>query len=112
MKNKINPLAQGILNGLHEAVAHAKGNPTAGTRETVIYSADSRAIREKLNMSQSEFAKAYKIPLSTLKNWEQGRRRPDATASAYLWSIDRYPQEIKAGHQNESVEYGQADCAI
>jgi len=112
MDKKMSPFAQGILNGLQEAVAHAKGEPTPGTRETVIYTADSRAIREKLNMSQVEFAKAYKIPLSTLKNWEQGRRRPDATASAYLWSIERYPKEIKAGHQTENVEYEKSACAL
>ena len=104
MSGKVSSVAQGILQGLHEAVEHAKGNPTSGTKETVLYTADSKAIREKLNMSQSEFAKTYRIPLSTLQNWEQGRRRPDATASAYLWSIELYPQEIKSVHQNNKDE--------
>src|SRR5690349_1499887 len=33
-----------------------------------------RAIRLKLGISQTEFAERYKIPLATLKNWEQRRR--------------------------------------
>ena len=53
-----------------------------------------RAIRRKLRMSQAEFAEKYKIPVSTLKNWEQGRRQPDAPASAYLLAIAMRPREI------------------
>ncbi len=45
-------------------------------------------------MSQHRFAIAYRIPLSTLKNWEQGRRHPDAPAAAYLLAIKRKPKEI------------------
>ena len=32
--------------------------------------------RKKLNMSQSEFAKKFRIPIRTLQDWEQGRRYP------------------------------------
>jgi putative transcriptional regulator len=45
-------------------------------------------------MSQEKFALTYRIPLATLKNWEQGRRQPDAPAAAYLQAISRRPQEI------------------
>jgi len=57
---------------------------------------DVRAIREGLKMSQPEFARTYRIPLPTLKNWEQGRRQPDATAAAYLSVIASIPKETKA----------------
>jgi len=46
-------------------------------------------------MSQQEFARAYRIPLATLKNWEQGRRQPDAPAAAYLQVIARRPREAR-----------------
>ena len=36
-----------------------------------------------------------RIPLATLKGWEQGRRHPDATASAYLSVIARLPSEVR-----------------
>ena len=38
--------------------------------------------------------KSYRIPLATLKNWEQGRRAPDAPAAAYLLAILRRPKEV------------------
>jgi putative transcriptional regulator len=88
-------LGQELIEGMKEAVAHAKGEAT-GARARVVEFPDVRAIREHLHMSQSEFAEAYRIPLATLKGWEQGRRAPDATASAYLNVIARMPQEAKA----------------
>jgi putative transcriptional regulator len=54
---------------------------------------DVRAIRRRLRMSQTEFARVYRIPLATIKNWEQGRRQPDAPAAAYLQVIAKRPRE-------------------
>jgi len=76
-----------------EACAHADGK-RAGVRIHVLEVPDVRAIRRKLHMSQSEFARKYRIPLPTLKNWEQGRRQPDAPAAAYLQAIALRPREI------------------
>jgi putative transcriptional regulator len=45
-------------------------------------------------MSHHQFAAAYRIPLPTLKNWEQGRRMPDAPAAAYLLANERRPKEV------------------
>jgi putative transcriptional regulator len=63
-------------------------------RVTKVEVPDVRAIRRALRMSQHRFAAAYRIPLPTLKNWEQGRRAPDAPAMAYLLAIKRRPNEI------------------
>jgi putative transcriptional regulator len=57
---------------------------------------DVRGLRERLKMSQQAFANTYRIPLATLKGWEQGRRQPDATAAAYLSVIERLPREARA----------------
>lgn len=105
MGKKLSPLAEGILAGLTDAVNHAKGNNKNNAKETIIYTANAKVIREKLGLSQTEFAQSYKIPLSTLKNWEQGRRSPDATASAYLWTIERLPKEVQSAHSNEKYSY-------
>lgn len=88
-------LGQELIEGMTEALAHARGEMT-GAVVHVIEVPDVRAIREHLNMSQSQFAGAYRIPLATLKGWEQGRRVPDATASAYLSVIARLPGETRA----------------
>jgi len=88
-----------LIAGLTEATEFARGAKTAA-RVTVIEVPDVRAIRRELRMSQHQFAEAYHIPLSTLKNWEQGRRAPDAPAAAYLQAIARRPQVIRDALQH------------
>src|SRR5262249_12522038 len=45
---------------------------------------DAKAIRAKLGKSQSQFALMIGVSVSTLQNWEQGRRRPEGPAQALL----------------------------
>ena len=85
---------QELIASMKEAVAHANGRGAAA-REHIVNVPDVRAIREGLGLSQNAFARAYGIPLATLKGWEQGRRQPDATASAYLSVIARLPGEAR-----------------
>lgn len=95
MKNEISPAVSAILDGLNEAVLDAQGSSVTGLRKTVIQTVKPKEIREELNMSQQEFSKAYGIPLATLRNWEQGRRKLlDTTAIAYLKAIMRFPKEV------------------
>jgi putative transcriptional regulator len=54
------------------------------SRITNFNPADVRAIRKKLDKSQSEFALMIGISVATLQNWEQGRRRPEGPARALL----------------------------
>jgi putative transcriptional regulator len=44
-------------------------------------------IRRALHMTQEQFAAEFSIPLGTLRDWEQERAEPDATARAYLRAI-------------------------
>ena len=83
-----------LIEGLTEAVDFARGDK-GGARVRVVEMPDVRAIRRRLHMSQHEFADAFRIPVATLKNWEQGRRAPDAPAVAYLQVIARRPMEIQ-----------------
>ena len=53
-------------------------------------------IRENLGLTQREFAKQFQIALGTLRDWEQGVRRPDSTARAYLWVIEENPDAVRA----------------
>lgn len=100
-KKKMSPLARDILDGLHEALAHARGRPTAGTVEHVVQVPDVKALREALGLSQSEFSETYNIPLPTLKGWEQRRRHPDATAAAYIRTIALFPNEARRAQSRE-----------
>jgi len=83
-----------LITSLNQAVAHARRGKARGMRVTVVEAPDVRAIRRSLRMSQHRFAAAFRIPLPTLKNWEQGRRQPDAPAAAYLLAIKRRPKEV------------------
>lgn len=85
---------QDLIAAMEEAAAHAQGASQVARVHT-IHVPDVRAIRETLGLSQQAFASAYRIPLATLKGWEQGRRQPDATASAYLSVIARLPHEAR-----------------
>jgi putative transcriptional regulator len=50
-----------------------------------------KIIRRALGLTQEEFSARYRIPLGTLRDWEQGRTEPDQTAKAYLRVIATEP---------------------
>jgi len=52
-------------------------------------------IRRALKLSQEEFAARFRIPIGTLRDWEQGRKEPDAAAKAYLRVIARAPDVVR-----------------
>ncbi len=83
-----------LIESLKQAAEHARGGKVRGMRVTKVKMPDVKALRRSLRMSQHRFAAAFRIPLPTLKNWEQGRRHPDAPAAAYLLAIKRRPKEI------------------
>jgi putative transcriptional regulator len=53
-----------------------------------------KIIRRALRLTQEEFARRYRIPLGTLRDWEQGRSEPDQTARAYLKVIAAGPEIV------------------
>jgi putative transcriptional regulator len=54
-----------------------------------------KALRQRLSMTQAEFAEAFRLPISTLRDWEQHRSIPDAPARALLRAIDRDPETMR-----------------
>jgi putative transcriptional regulator len=56
--------------------------------------ADIKSIRDKLGMSQSEFAMMIGVSISTLQNWEQGRRKPEGPARALLKIVSKNPKAV------------------
>ena len=53
-----------------------------------------KIIRRALGLSQEDFALRFQIPLGTVRDWEQGRKQPDAAARAYLRVIAREPDTV------------------
>ena len=54
-----------------------------------------RTLRRALKLSQDDFAARYHIPVGTLRDWEQGRKEPDAAAKAFLRVIAREPEIVR-----------------
>jgi putative transcriptional regulator len=57
--------------------------------------ADVRAARKRLGLSQAEFATRFGFQPATLRNWEQGRTRPDGPARVLLAVIARHPEAVE-----------------
>ena len=53
-----------------------------------------KIIRRTLELTQEEFSTRYRIPLGTLRDWEQGRAEPDQPTRAYLMLIARDPDYV------------------
>lgn len=51
-------------------------------------------IRRAFGLTQEEFSQRFRIPLGTLRDWEQGRKEPDAATRAYLVVIARIPTAV------------------
>jgi putative transcriptional regulator len=83
-----------IMEGLGEALAHARGEDI-GVVEHVVHTLDVRALRQSLGLSQAAFAKAFEVPLGTLRGWEQGRRTPRGPARVLLQVIEREPDAVR-----------------
>ena len=64
------------------------------TRVTEFKPADVKAVRESLGTSQSEFALMIGVSVSTLQNWEQGRRQPEGPARALLKIASKNPRAV------------------
>jgi len=83
-----------ILEGLNEALEYANGDASMARVRVIKVpdQVDVRAIRNRLQLSQREFAAAFGFPLATVQNWEQGRRKPEGSARMLLRIIEEAPQ--------------------
>ena len=60
-----------------------------------------KTLRRALGLTQEEFAAYYRIPLGTLRDWEQGRTEPDQPARAYLTVIAHDPDSVRRAPESE-----------
>lgn len=58
-----------------------------------------KIIRRALGLTQEEFSARYQIPLGTLRDWEQGAKKPDQAARAYLRAIAGDPVGVQRALQ-------------
>lgn len=82
-----------LVESIREAGKIHRGEKVA-SRKFVFEPEDVRAIRERLHKSQREFAQMIGVSVSTLQNWEQGRRQPEGPARALLVVASRAPEVV------------------
>jgi len=88
-----------LLESVREGGAMLRGEKQATQRRT-IEASGVRAIRQRTQLSQSEFAQLVGVSIKTLQNWEQDRRRPTGPAATLLRIIDKQPKfAIEAIHR-------------
>ena len=84
-----------ILNSVGKARAYARGETTEGFIAHVPEEVDVRAIRDKLGLSQEAFALRFGFSVAAVRDWEQGRRHPEAAARVLLLVIAREPEAVR-----------------
>lgn len=83
---------ESIRKGLTQAVAHASGK-----RNILIYRPNKinvKAIRNKIGMTQMQFASSFGISVATLRHWERGDRIPQGPARVLLSVVDKSPKTV------------------
>jgi len=85
-----------IIASLREAVDWAEGkNVKVRVTDVEVPMIDVRATRKRLGLSQAQFAARFGFQPATLRNWEQGRTRPDGPARILLAVIARHPEWVE-----------------
>jgi len=82
-----------LLTSVRQA-GRIRRDPLKPGRITEFRPAQVKAIRAKMRASQPEFALMIGVSVATLRNWEQGRRRPDGPALALLRVAAQNPQLV------------------
>lgn len=81
-----------IMEGLGEASAFVRGEADeAGYRVHAPEDVDVRAIRARMHLTREQFAVRFGFPKGTVRDWEQGRRKPEASARVLLRMIEKSP---------------------
>jgi putative transcriptional regulator len=85
-----------IAAGLEDAILIARGEADPATyRVHVPHDIDVRAIRKRAGLTQAAFAARYGFSAAAVRDWEQKRRRPEASARILLKVIELRPEAVE-----------------
>ncbi len=73
--------------------AHKAGGKTLKTKKLKAPS-DASKIRKRLGLTQEAFAALLGVSVQTLRNWEQGIRKPRGPALALLRIVEKNPEVL------------------
>jgi len=69
-------------------------NEKSASRIIEIEEPNAKQIRNNLGLSQEKFSKMLGISSATLRNWEQGRRKPEGAARTLLFVASMHPEAV------------------
>jgi putative transcriptional regulator len=87
--------ADRIIRGLREAAAHPRGETVAELKLHIPRTVNVFAVRRRTGLSQAAFSRRIGVSPGTLRNWEQGRRRPEGPARVLLAMLERNPRIVE-----------------
>ena len=95
-RNVFDELVQGFddLQAEREGKITLKSTTVDPPQPIAISAGQITALRERLNYSQGVFAALLRTNVSTLRNWEQDRAKPNAQAALLLKLVESAPEEI------------------
>jgi putative transcriptional regulator len=95
-RRKGQTVGESVIKGLQQAIAWT-GGENDNVRVTLVHvpEVDVRKVRTKMGLSQAQFATRFGFPPATLRNWEQGRSRPDAPTRVLLAVIAKHPDAVE-----------------
>ncbi len=82
-----------LMTSIEQGGAILKGKKMP-SRKFKIEDPDVPEIRRHLGLTQQKFAMLLGISLATLRNWEQGRRKPDGPARILLCIVAKHPKTV------------------
>ena len=89
-------VGESIIEGLKQAIAWTNGeNDDVRVTLVQVPEVDVRKVRMRMKLSQAQFATKFGFPPATLRNWEQGRSRPDAPTRVLLAVIAAHPEAVE-----------------
>ena len=93
---KSTTVGAGMIQGIEEALDWSKGEelPVRVTHVQVP-DVDVSKVRRRMGLSQTQFALKFGFPPATLRNWEQGRVRPDTPTRVLLAVIAKHPESVE-----------------
>jgi putative transcriptional regulator len=93
---KSQTVGESVIEGLKQAIAWTRGENDE-VRVTLVHvpEVDVREVRKRMGLSQAQFATKFGFPPATLRNWEQGRARPDAPTRVLLAVIAKHPEAVE-----------------
>jgi putative transcriptional regulator len=84
-------LFQELLESVKQGAEITKGT-MAPSRTFQLPETEVRLLRKRFGLSQDKFATLVGISVGTLRNWEQGRRKPEGPARVLLNLASEHPE--------------------